>query len=92
MRERLQKFSLSLHPDNTRLIEIGRFAAANRMRCGRGKPETFNFLGFTFIAGKSRRGKFIFILKRLLFFALKPARFRPNCRCSICRPVACSEP
>jgi RNA-directed DNA polymerase len=59
MRERLGKFSLSLHPDKTRLIEFGRFAAANRKRHGLGKPETFNFLGFTFICGKSRRGKFL---------------------------------
>ena len=46
MRERLQKFSLSLHPDKTRLIEFGRHAAANRRRRGLGKPETFKFLGF----------------------------------------------
>jgi RNA-directed DNA polymerase len=59
MRERLGKFSLSLHPDKTRLIEFGRFAAANRERRGLGKPETFNFLGFTFICGKSRQGKFL---------------------------------
>ena len=59
MRERLQEFSLSLHPDKTRLIEFGRFAAANRERRGFGKPETFSFLGFTFICGKSRRGKFL---------------------------------
>jgi RNA-directed DNA polymerase len=59
MRERLEQFSLSLHPDKTRLIEFGRFAAANRERRGLGKPETFNFLGFTFICGKSRRGKFL---------------------------------
>jgi RNA-directed DNA polymerase len=59
MRERLEKFALSLHPDKTRLIEFGRFAAANRNRRGLGKPETFNFLGFTFICGKSRRGKFL---------------------------------
>ncbi|HEY2186571.1 MAG TPA: group II intron reverse transcriptase/maturase [Xanthobacteraceae bacterium] len=59
MRVRLGKFSLSLHPDKTRLIEFGRFAAANRERRGLGKPETFNFLGFTFICGKSRRGKFL---------------------------------
>ena len=57
MRERLEKFSLSLHPDKTRLIEFGRFAAANRARRGLGKPETFNFLGFTFICGKSRTGQ-----------------------------------
>jgi group II intron reverse transcriptase/maturase len=62
MRERLQKFSLSLHPDKTRLIEFGRFAAANRKRHGLGKPETFNFLGFTFVCGKSLRGRFL--LKR----------------------------
>jgi group II intron reverse transcriptase/maturase len=62
VRERLQKFSLSLHPDKTRLLEFGRFVAANRKRRGIGKPETFNFLGFTFIAGKSRQGKFL--LKR----------------------------
>ena len=55
MRERLQEFSLSLHPDKTRLIEFGRHAAANRKRRGLGKPETFNFLGFTVFCGKSRR-------------------------------------
>jgi len=59
MRQRLQEFSLSLHPEKTRLIEFGRFAARNRKQRGLGKPETFNFLGFTFICGKSRRGKFL---------------------------------
>jgi len=59
MRERLKEFALSLHPDKTRLIEFGRFAAANRKRRGLGKPETFTFLGFKFICGKSRRGKFL---------------------------------
>jgi group II intron reverse transcriptase/maturase len=58
MRERLQKFALSLHPEKTRLIEFGRFAAERRKRRGLGKPETFNFLGFTFICGKTRAGKF----------------------------------
>jgi RNA-directed DNA polymerase len=62
MRERLRTFSLSLHPEKTRLIEFGRHAAANRKRRGLGKPETFDFLGFTFIAGKSLRGRFL--LKR----------------------------
>jgi RNA-directed DNA polymerase len=62
MRERLQEFALSLHPEKTRLIEFGRHAAANRKRRGQGKPETFNFLGFTFVCGKSLRGKFL--LKR----------------------------
>jgi len=59
MRMRLQEFALSLHPEKTRLIEFGRFAAKNRKDRGLGKPETFNFLGFTFICGKSRRGKFL---------------------------------
>ena len=58
MRERLGKFALSLHPEKTRLIEFGRFAAERRERRGLGKPETFNFLGFTFICGKTRAGKF----------------------------------
>ena len=58
MRERLQEFSLSLHPEKTRLIEFGRHAAARRVQRGVGKPETFNFLGMTFICGKSRRGGF----------------------------------
>ena len=58
MRERLQEFALSLHPEKTRLIEFGRLAAESRKRRGLGKPETFNFLGFTFICGKTRRGKF----------------------------------
>jgi group II intron reverse transcriptase/maturase len=62
MRERLQKFSLSLHPEKTRLLEFGRHAATNRKRRGLGKPATFNFLGFTFICGKSLRGRFL--LKR----------------------------
>jgi len=59
LRTRLGEFALSLHPEKTRLIEFGRFAADNRKRRGQGKPETFNFLGFTFICGKSRRGKFL---------------------------------
>jgi RNA-directed DNA polymerase len=58
MRVRLGKFALSLHPEKTRLIEFGRFAAERRKRHGLGKPETFNFLGFTFICGKTRSGKF----------------------------------
>ena len=58
MRERLQGFALSLHPEKTRLIEFGRFAVENRKRRGLGKPETFTFLGFIFICNKTRRGKF----------------------------------
>jgi group II intron reverse transcriptase/maturase len=58
MRGRFEEFALSLNPDKTRLIEFGRFAAYRRAKRGLGKPETFNFLGFTHISGRSRRGRF----------------------------------
>lgn len=54
----MQKFALELHPDKTRLLEFGRNAADNRKRQGLGKPETFAFLGFTHICGKTSRGRF----------------------------------
>jgi RNA-directed DNA polymerase len=60
LRERLRKFGLELHSDKTRLIEFGRFAARDRQQRGEGKPETFNFLGFTHLCGTARRtGQFI---------------------------------
>jgi group II intron reverse transcriptase/maturase len=58
MRSRLEEFSLALHPDKTRLLEFGRNAAGRRKRHGLGRPETFTFLGFIFICGRSRRGAF----------------------------------
>jgi len=58
MRDRLKEFSLSLHPDKTRLIEFGRFAAQNCKKRGLAKPETFTFLGFVLICDKTRRGDF----------------------------------
>lgn len=58
LRERFAKFGLQLHPEKTRLIEFGRFAARNRAARGEGKPGTFNFLGFTHGCGKTRNGKF----------------------------------
>jgi len=58
MRERLAKFGLTLHPDKTRLIEFGRFAEENRRARGQGRPETFDFLGFTHCCGKDRQGRF----------------------------------
>ena len=56
LRERLAKFSLELHPEKTRLIEFGRSAAKRRAARGIGKPETFDFLGFTHACGKTRTG------------------------------------
>lgn len=58
LRERFAKFGLELHPDKTRILEFGRFAATNRARRGEKKPETFDFLGFTHICAKTRNGRF----------------------------------
>lgn len=58
LEERLRGFNLALHPEKTRLLEFGRFAAADRRRRGEGKPETFNFLGFTHCCGRTRNGGF----------------------------------
>jgi RNA-directed DNA polymerase len=58
LRERFAKFSLELHPDKTRLIEFGRYAAERRRARGLGKPETFDFLGFTHICARMRDGRF----------------------------------
>jgi RNA-directed DNA polymerase len=58
LRERFAKFNLELHPDKTRLIEFGRFAAQNRRERGLEKPEKFDFLGFTHLCGKTKDGRF----------------------------------
>jgi group II intron reverse transcriptase/maturase len=58
LQQRMEKFALALHPDKTRLIEFGRFAACGRARRGLGKPETFQFLGFTHICSRTTRGEF----------------------------------
>ena len=56
--ERFRAFGLELHGGKTRIIEFGRFAAENRRRRGEGKPETFDFLGFTHICGRTWKGRF----------------------------------
>lgn len=58
MRKRFREYGLELHPEKTRLIEFGRFAAQNRDKRGEGKPETFDFLGFTHICSRSLKGRF----------------------------------
>jgi RNA-directed DNA polymerase len=65
LRERFRKFNLELHADKTRVIEFGRFAAERRERRGEGKPETFDFLGFTHICDKTRTGSFV-VLRRTM--------------------------
>jgi len=64
--ERLRKFRLELHPDKTRLLEFGPYAAENRKRRGEGKPETFNFLGFTHICGKKRSNGMFTVLRQTI--------------------------
>jgi RNA-directed DNA polymerase len=66
LRERLRKFGLELHPDKTRLIEFGRHAIENRKRRGEGKPETFNFLGFTHICGRSREKGYFTVYRKTI--------------------------
>lgn len=58
LRERFAQFGLELHPDKTRILEFGRYAASNRAARGQGKPETFDFLGFTHLCAKTRNGRF----------------------------------
>jgi group II intron reverse transcriptase/maturase len=64
--ERFAKFKLKLHPEKTRVIEFGRYAAERRKRRGQGKPETFNFLGFTHICGKKRSNGMFTVLRRTM--------------------------
>jgi RNA-directed DNA polymerase len=65
LRERFREFNLELHADKTRILEFGRLAAEQRKKRGEGKPETFNFLGFTHVCDKTRRGKFT-VLRRTM--------------------------
>jgi group II intron reverse transcriptase/maturase len=61
--KRFAKFGLELHPEKTRLLEFGRYAAEERKRTGRGKPDTFDFLGFTHVCGRTRKERFA-VLRR----------------------------
>lgn len=58
LKERMEQFNLELESSKSRLIEFGRFAETNRLSRGIGKPEAFDFLGFTFYCGKTRKGTF----------------------------------
>ena len=64
--ERFRKFRLELHPEKTRLLEFGRFAARNRKQRGEGKPETFDFLGFTHICGKKRSNGYFTVVRQTI--------------------------
>jgi group II intron reverse transcriptase/maturase len=64
--DRMRKFHLELHPEKTRLLEFGPFAINNRQRRGEGKPETFNFLGFTHICVKKRGNGMYTVLRQTI--------------------------
>src|SRR5579864_2914396 len=64
--ERMRKFNLELHPEKTRLLEFGPFAINNRQKRGEGKPETFNFLGFTHICVKKRSNGMYTVLRQTI--------------------------
>jgi len=64
--ERMKKFHLELHPEKTRLLEFGPFAIQNRQKRGEGKPETFNFLGFTHICVKKRSNGMYTVLRQTI--------------------------
>jgi len=66
LRERVRKFGLELHPEKTRLIEFGRFAAERREKRGEGKPETFNFLGFTHICGRNHQTGYFQVYRKTI--------------------------
>jgi group II intron reverse transcriptase/maturase len=66
LRERFRQFNLELHAEKTRVIEFGRFASERRARRGQGKPETFNFLGFTHICDKRRKDRTFIVLRQTM--------------------------
>jgi len=66
LQERVRKFGLELHPEKTRLMEFGRYAAERRAKRGEGKPETFNFLGFTHICGKNHTTGYFVVLRKTI--------------------------
>lgn len=66
MQDRVRKFGLELHPDKTRLMEFGRYAAERRKKRGEGKPETFDFLGFTHVCGRSRKTGYFTVVRKTM--------------------------
>jgi RNA-directed DNA polymerase len=66
LRDRFRKFNLELHAEKTRVIEFGRLASERRERRGQGKPETFDFLGFTHICDKTRQGGRFIVLRQTI--------------------------
>ena len=74
IKARVEKFELKLHPEKTRLIEFGKYASSNRKKSGKGKPETFDFLGFTHMCSKNKKGDFFLRRKTI------KKRFKKKCK------------
>ena len=74
MKARIEKFGLKLHPEKTRLIEFGKYAGSNRKKSGKSKPETFDFLGFTHMCSKNKKGDFFLRRKTI------KKRFKKKCK------------
>lgn len=89
LRQRFAKFGLELHSEKTRLIEFGPWAAENRRRKGQGKPQTFDFLGFTHICGRKRSNGYFTVYRhsRRKRLQAKLAEVKAGLRRRICRPV-----
>jgi group II intron reverse transcriptase/maturase len=66
LKQRLAKFCLEIHEGKTKVVEFGRFAIENRQERGEGKPETFDFLGFTHICSKKKNGRFTIYRKTII--------------------------
>lgn len=89
LRERFAKFGLELHSEKTRLIEFGPWAAENRRRKGQGRPQTFQFLGFTHICGRKRSNGYFTVYRQSMRKRLqaKLAEVKAELRRRMCRPV-----
>jgi RNA-directed DNA polymerase len=89
LKQRLEKFGLALHPEKTRLIEFGRFAAENRRTKGKGKPETFDFLGFTHICTVTRIKGWFHIRRKTVKKRLRAAlaRVKAEIRARMHEPI-----
>ena len=82
LKDRMRKFELALHPDKTRLIRFGRHAAKQREKLGEGKPETFDFLGFTHFCTRSRKWGSFVIGRKTIKKRMRASYWRSRSSCA----------
>jgi RNA-directed DNA polymerase len=88
LRDRLARFGLEVHPEKTRLLEFGRYAAHNRRHRGAGKPESFTFLGFTHLCSTTRNGRFCVLrISQRSKVQAKLMELSRNLRRRLCEPI-----